>query len=138
MLTGVWTESSANTKDGWLSDDACRDGKSKRGVPALLRGLEKLNEGLGSAEQSEPTEGDLWKEPVPVYPEAAKAALPEDILRAGADCTEAAGLLEASSSTEPPCDDDVALDGRCERKDGLGGASPASSAERCFLPGDIP
>lgn len=59
-------------------------------------------------------------------------------MRAGADCTEPAGLLEASSSTEPPWDDDVILDGRCERKEGLGGANPASSAERCFLPGDIP
>lgn len=66
MLTGVCTESSAKTKEGWLSEDACLEGASsleggsKLGVPARLSGLEKLNEGRGrTAESKEPTDEDL-------------------------------------------------------------------------------
>jgi hypothetical protein len=58
MLIGVWAVSSARIKEGWLSDDACRCGVSKPGVPALLNGLEKLNDGLGN-EATELIEGDL-------------------------------------------------------------------------------
>jgi hypothetical protein len=58
MLTGVCTESSASTKEGWLSDDACLDGRSKLGVPARLRGREKLNDGRGNTDDSELTDGD--------------------------------------------------------------------------------
>lgn len=61
MLTGVWTESSAKMKEGWLSDEACLEGKSIPGVPALLRGREKLKFGLGKTDDSDPTEGDLRK-----------------------------------------------------------------------------
>ena len=53
--------SSASTKEGWLSEDACREGIgiSMVGVPDRLMGLEKLKEGRGrGAETSELTEGD--------------------------------------------------------------------------------
>jgi hypothetical protein len=63
MLTGVWAESSARMKEGWLSEDACLDGDSKTGVPALLMGREKLKEGRGRADDSELTEGDRRAEP---------------------------------------------------------------------------
>lgn len=59
MLIGVCAVSSANMNDGWLSDDACRCGVSRPGVPALLNGLEKLKDGRGS-EATELMEGDLW------------------------------------------------------------------------------
>lgn len=85
MLTGVCADSSAKTKDGWLSDDACREGISKLGVPARLRGLEKLNEGRGKADESDPMDGDLWNEPDPVgIVDTENAALPDESLRFGA------------------------------------------------------
>jgi len=66
MLTGVCAVSSARTKEGWLSDDACRDGTSA-GIPftlALLKGREKLNAGRGKrvppTDISEEIDGDLW------------------------------------------------------------------------------
>lgn len=72
MLTGVCTESSVKIKDGWLSDDACREGRSITTLivlPAtlcLLIGREKLNVGLTKRgppmEASEQTEGDLGME----------------------------------------------------------------------------
>lgn len=65
MLTGVCAVSSARTKEGWLSLDACREGKSA-GIPvalALLNGREKLNAGRGRRvppmEISELIDGDL-------------------------------------------------------------------------------
>lgn len=65
MLTGVCAVSSARTKEGWLSDDACREGIST-GSPfilARLSGLEKLNAGLGRrvppTDISELIDGDL-------------------------------------------------------------------------------
>jgi hypothetical protein len=39
---GVCAVSSAKTNEGWLSEEACLDGESMPGVPALLSGLEKL------------------------------------------------------------------------------------------------
>lgn len=61
MLTGVCAVSSASTKDGWLSDEACRVGGSRPGVPVRLSGREKLKAGRGKgAEASELIEGDLW------------------------------------------------------------------------------
>jgi hypothetical protein len=58
-LTGVWAVSSARINDGWLSDEVCRDGVSSPGVPARLKGLEKLKDGLGrGADMSEATDGD--------------------------------------------------------------------------------
>lgn len=62
MLIGVWADSSASIKDAWLSEDACLAGESSVGVPARLRGREKLNDGRGNgAERSELIDGDLWK-----------------------------------------------------------------------------
>lgn len=82
MLTGVCTESSARTKEGWLSDEACLVGMSKLGVPDLLSGLEKLKEGLGRPEESEATDGDRWNEPaLDKMPGAAKAVLPDESFR---------------------------------------------------------
>ena len=71
MLTGVCAVSSARMNDGWLSDEACRDGKST-GSPlalALLKGREKLNAGRGNLvppiEISELIDGDLAIECTP-------------------------------------------------------------------------
>lgn len=80
-LTGVCAVSSASTKEGWLSDDAWREGVSTGATAGagactgagagadgplrltLLSGLEKFNEGFGKCvppiETSELTEGDL-------------------------------------------------------------------------------
>lgn len=60
MLTGVFAVSSVSINEAWLSEEACRSGMSKLGVPARLSGLEKLNDGRGSPEASEQTEGDRW------------------------------------------------------------------------------
>ena len=65
MLTGVCAVSSARTNEGWLSEEACREGMST-GSPlalALLNGREKLNAGRGRRvppiEISELIDGDL-------------------------------------------------------------------------------
>lgn len=90
MLMGVWAESSfAKTKEGWLSDEACRVGVSSPGVPARLIGREKLKEGRGRGiEASELTDGERWKEAPGPRPEdaadMAKALLLES-LRGGSD-----------------------------------------------------
>jgi hypothetical protein len=60
MLTGVLAVSSVRMKEAWLSEEACRAGISKLGVPARLNGLEKLKEGRGNPEASEHIEGDRW------------------------------------------------------------------------------
>jgi len=60
MLMGVWAVSSAKTNEAWLSEDAWRAGVSKLGVPALLRGLEKLKDGRGNPDVSELTDGERW------------------------------------------------------------------------------
>ena len=68
MLTGVLAVSSARKKEGWLSDDACRDGMSIGSPVALARlnGREKLNAGRGKRvppmDMSELMEGDLRRE----------------------------------------------------------------------------
>ncbi len=80
MLTGVWA-SSARKNEGWLSEEACLEGKSKDGVPARLSGREKLNDGRGRPDASDATEGDLWKL-LARTPGAAKALLAEESLRA--------------------------------------------------------
>jgi hypothetical protein len=68
MLTGVCAVSSARMNEGWLSEDACREGISI-GIPFIpfildrLMGREKLNAGLGNlvppTDISEQIEGDL-------------------------------------------------------------------------------
>lgn len=86
MLIGVWADSSASINDGWLSDEACRMGGSKLGVPDLLMGREKLKAGRGSAEDSEAADGDRWKEGITddaIW--CGRAALPEDSFREGSD-----------------------------------------------------
>ena len=61
MLIGVCAVSSARTKDGWLSEEAWREGMSMDGVPDRLKGREKLKEGRGrGAEASELIDGDRW------------------------------------------------------------------------------
>ena len=82
MLIGVWAVSSISINDGWLSDDACRCGVSRPGVPDLLRGLEKLKDGLGN-EATELMEGDLaYGRLVPVMGDATgPRVLLADILR---------------------------------------------------------
>lgn len=84
MLTGVWADSSARMKDGWLSDEACLVGMSRPEAPMLLMGLEKLREGRGTMEESEATDGDLRKEPATGECTAlVKAMLAEDNVRGG-------------------------------------------------------
>ena len=60
ILTGVLAVSSVRTNDVWLSEEVCRSGKSKLGVPARLSGREKLKDGRGSSDAFEQTEGDRW------------------------------------------------------------------------------
>lgn len=67
--------------EGWLSEEACLKGGSIPGVPDLLIGLEKLKEGRGSAEDSEPMDGDRRYEPMP----GDAIALAEDSFRGGSE-----------------------------------------------------
>lgn len=109
------------------------------GVPDLLRGREKLNEGRGrAADESEPMDGDLpdRKEPIAGDVTAlAKAALPEDSFRGGREWNEPDILLLPSSVGKRG--EDMMLDdllGNSAR----GGANPNSSKESCFcFPGEL-
>lgn len=122
--------SSAKIKDGWLSDDACRCGVSRPGVPALLIGLEKLKDGLGN-EATELIEGDLWYgwklamagDDRPVIPKL----LPPDIFRAGWEWNEALKLSLWWYSSG--CD--MMLEERLGNRV-LGGARP-ESCDTCLL-----
>jgi hypothetical protein len=80
--------------EGWLSEEACLKGGSIPGVPDLLIGLEKLKDGRGSAEDSEPMDGDRRYEPIP----GDAIALAEDSFRGGSEWKEPAMLPEPSSS----------------------------------------
>lgn len=133
MLTGVWA-SSARKNEGWLSEEACLEGRSKEGVPARLSGREKLKEGRGRPDESDAMEGDLWKL-LARAPGAAKALLAEDSLRAVVEQKELAGVPVISPSIEAG-GEDLMLDVRLDRKGGLGGARPASSNDGRVLSGE--
>lgn len=123
--------SSAKIKDGWLSDEACRDGESKLGVPALLKGREKLKDGRGRADDSELTEGDLRAELKDGAAAWTRAVLPDDNLRGGKEWKDPPILLATSSLVEPSGADRM-LDDRLGNNV-LGGASPRSSRDPGFV-----
>lgn len=101
------------------------------GVPARLRGLEKLNDGRGRTEDSEPTDGDLLKEPTTGDAMAlVKAALPEESLRGGKEWKEPAMLPEPSSSVGTSGEE--VLLAVLREWNARGGANPISSKEPCF------
>lgn len=134
MLTGVCAESSARRKEAWLSDEAWRAGGSKLGVPTLLIGLEKLNDGRGKPDVSELIEGDRW------YGGNAGESTPAlllDILRGPKEWNELPSELGPSSSVDSS-GDDIKLDVRFV-KIGLGGTKPAASKESilCSLSGEV-
>ncbi len=122
MLTGVVTESSPNRNEVWLSEDVWRTGGSRVGVPALLRGLEKLNEGRGRPEASELMEGDRCAKPR--LGESAPL-LVENFL-GPCECIDV--LNELSPSPSVDSSDDMTLEDRLEN-DGRGGRSPVASNE---------
>lgn len=130
ILTGVCAESSARMKDGWLSEDAWRDGDSKAGVPALLIGREKLKEGRGRADDSELTEGDRLAEPSGEAREWLRAGLPVDSLRGGREWNDPPMLPDTSSSVGVNGDDKM-LEDRLGNSV-LGGARPRSSSDPGF------
>jgi hypothetical protein len=81
--------SSARINEGWLSEDACRDGIS-RGIPLVLArliGLEKLKAGRGKRvppeDISELIEGDLGIGSIPGDMGEAENPLPEESFRPG-------------------------------------------------------
>jgi hypothetical protein len=112
-------------KEGWLSEDAWREGESKLGVPARLNGREKLNEGRGRTDDSELTEGDRREEARGDAIAAGNAALPEDSLRGGSEWKDPPILLSSSVGTSG---DDMILEERLGNRD-LGGIKPSSSSE---------
>lgn len=123
-------------KDGWLSEDACLEGESMAGVPDLLIGREKLNDGRGRAEESEPTEGDLRKDPrAGDIIGLINAALPEESFRGGREWNEPDMLPEPSSSVGNSGEDMMLEDLLGNRA--RGGAKPSSSNECClYLSGE--
>lgn len=123
VLTGVQAISSPAMKDPWLSQDAWRTGGSKLGVPALLRGLEKLNFGRGRPETSEATDGERWYGGKP----GDRIPLLVENLRELWECIDA--LIAPSPSIDSK-GDDTRLEVRFVNI-GLGGASPVESNE-CF------
>lgn len=129
MLIGVWAVSSAKTNEGWLSEDACRDGVSKPGVPDRLRGREKLNEGRGS-EATELMEGDRWYWELAAAGDAnpgPEKVLQFDIFLAGWEWKDALRLSSLWDSRGA----DMMLEERLGNVD-LGGANP-DSCETCLV-----
>jgi hypothetical protein len=100
---------------------------SRLGVPARLRGREKLNDGLGKGDDSDPTDGDLWFDPNEgdIIGGPEKALLLEDSLRVGREWNDV--LITASSSVGSK-GDDMMLEERFENR-GRGGASAAVSKD---------
>jgi len=120
MLTGVFAKSSRKTSDEWLSDDACRTGKSRFGVPALLSGLEKLKLGRGRLEMSELMEGDRCARPRP----GERTPLLLENFRGACEWIDVLRELKPSPSVDS-CED-IMLEDRFENE-GRGGRSPATS-----------
>lgn len=135
MLTGVCAVSSARTKEGWLSDDACRVGISTGAgadmplMLARLNGLEKLKAGFGRCvpptDLSELMDGDLAaadeKNPGDIPVGEADKPLPIDGFR----CSDMPGTRLAKSSSELS-DIDLGLGVLCAKGD-LGGANALES-----------
>ena len=116
ILTGVWAVSSVRINEGWLSEEACREGAE--GVPSvgwlldLLMGREKLKAGLGRCvpptEYSELTDGDRGMEGG-IEGELGEddMTLVEDNLRRGELCDN------ERSSSELSIDIDLGLGALC-------------------------
>jgi hypothetical protein len=108
----VFAVSSARMNEGWLSEDACRDGTST-GNPFMLArliGLEKLNAGRGSrvppTDISELIDGDRVEYMVGDVGEFENP-LPVDNFRCGD--MAGGGFRELKSSSEPSMDIDRGL-----------------------------
>src|SRR3569833_110835 len=130
MLTGVLAVSSARMKEAWLSEEACLAGVSRPGVPARLKGREKLKEGRGSgADASELMDGDLRYEP------KAGETMPllELSLRDGCEWKEVLMELRPSSSVGSR-GEDMMLDDRLG-KSGRGGTRPPVESNEFFFTG---
>lgn len=126
--------SSVKTNDPWLSVDFWRTGGSKLGVPALLSGLEKLNDGLGSgADMSDAIEGDLWNDALGDGEMRPPPLLVENFRNACCECIgeTAADALSLSSSAVSD-DMDLMLGGRGGNRF-RGGARPLVSFETVCL-----